>query len=76
MLHTLFNSIFYRPLYNLLLGIIAIMPGADVGLAVILLTVLVKLALFPLTQRSIYSQIEMKEIEPEINASPSTRKKR
>ena len=68
MLHTLWNSIFYRPLYNLLLGIIAIMPGADVGLAVITLTILVKLVLFPLTQKSIYSQMEMKELEPEIAA--------
>ncbi len=62
----LWNIIFYRPLYNLLLGIISIMPRADVGLAVILLTILVKLILFPLTQKSIYSQLEMKALEPEI----------
>lgn len=68
MFHTLWTEIFYRPLYNLLLGIVAFIPGADVGLAVILLTVIVKLILFPLTQKSIYSQIEMKELEPEINA--------
>lgn len=68
MLNAFWNNVFYRPLYNLLLGIIAIMPGADVGLAVITLTIIVKLILFPLTQRSIYSQIEMKELEPEINA--------
>ena len=66
MLYSLWNAIFYRPLYNLLLGIISIMPRGDVGLAVILLTVLVKLVLFPLTQKSIYSQIEMKALEPEI----------
>ena len=62
----LWNIIFYRPLYNLLLGIISIMPHGDVGLAVILLTILVKLILFPLTQKSIYSQLEMKALEPEI----------
>jgi YidC/Oxa1 family membrane protein insertase len=66
MLHTLWNEVFYRPLYNLLLVGIHIMPNADVGLAVILLTILVKLILFPLTQRSIDSQIRMKELEPEI----------
>ncbi len=68
MLHTLFTAAFYRPLYNLLLGFISIMPNGDVGLAVILLTILVKLVLFPLTQKSIYSQIEMKALEPEIAA--------
>ncbi len=68
MLHTIWNAVFYRPLYNLLLGFIAFMPNGDVGLAVILLTILVKLVLFPLTQKSIYSQLEMKALEPEIAA--------
>ena len=35
MLYSLWNAIFYRPLYNLLLGIISIMPRGDVGLAVL-----------------------------------------
>ena len=68
MLYSLWSAVFYRPLYNLLLGFISVMPHGDVGLAVILLTVLVKLVLFPLTQKSIYSQIEMKALEPEIAA--------
>jgi YidC/Oxa1 family membrane protein insertase len=50
------------------MGTIAVLPGGDVGLAVILITLLVKLVLFPLTQRSIESQIAMKEIEPAIEA--------
>ena len=66
MFTTIWNTIFYRPLYNLLLIVIAFMPGADVGLAVITLTILVKLILFPLTQKTIDSQLRMKELEPEI----------
>jgi YidC/Oxa1 family membrane protein insertase len=66
MLHSFWNAVFYRPLYNLLLGIVAFVPNGDVGLAVILLTVLVKLVLFPLTQRSIDSQLRMKALEPEL----------
>lgn len=72
MLHTLWNTIFYRPLYNLLLLGISFMPNGDVGLAVILLTILVKLILFPLTQRSIESQMRMKALEPELNRIKTT----
>ena len=64
---SLWNAIFYRPLYNLLLMFVAVLPNGDVGLAVILLTLIVKLILFPLTQKSIESQIKMKALEPELN---------
>ena len=66
MLHSFWNAILYRPLYNLLLFILTAVPGSDIGIAIILLTILVKLVLFPLTQRSIESQIAMKELEPKI----------
>jgi len=66
MLLTIWNTLFYAPLYNLLLVIIAIMPNGNVGLAIIIITILVKLVLFPLTQRSIESQLKMKAVEPEI----------
>jgi len=67
MFYSFWNTIFYRPLYNLLLLGVSVLPNGDVGLAVILLTILVKLILFPLTQRSIDSQIRMKALEPELN---------
>ncbi|MEJ0001713.1 MAG: hypothetical protein WDN09_00790 [bacterium] len=41
---------------NLLAALITVMPGGDVGVAIIILTIVVKLALFPLSQRSIQSQ--------------------
>ncbi len=56
MLHTLWNTILYRPFVNLLAALITVMPGGDVGVAIIILTIVVKLALFPLSQRSIQSQ--------------------
>ncbi|MBP6884637.1 MAG: membrane protein insertase YidC [Candidatus Pacebacteria bacterium] len=66
MLNNLWDTIFYQPLYNALIFAISIMPGGDVGLAIILLTIVVKLILFPLAQRSIDSQIAMKALEPDI----------
>jgi YidC/Oxa1 family membrane protein insertase len=63
---TIWNTIFYEPLYNALVFLTNILPGADVGLAVILLTVIVKFILFPFTQKTIESQARMRMLEPEI----------
>jgi YidC/Oxa1 family membrane protein insertase len=43
------------------------MPGKDIGLAIILLTVLVKMALYPLTKKSIESQTAMARMQPELD---------
>ena len=47
--------------------LVSVVPGGDVGIAVIVLTILVKLILFPLSQKSIESQAEMNILSPEIN---------
>lgn len=60
---TLFFETLYRPLYNILVGLIDILPHADIGFAVIILTLLVKVILFPLSKKSIQTQLVMKEIE-------------
>lgn len=68
----MFNSIwmnfFYEPLYNSLVFLISHVPWSDVGIAVVVLTILVKIITFPLTQKSLKSQIKMREIEPEIES--------
>lgn len=67
MIHTFWTVIFYQPLYNALLFCVWIIPGGDVGIAVILLTIIVKAILFPLTQKSINTQLKMKDLEQKIN---------
>jgi YidC/Oxa1 family membrane protein insertase len=67
MLGNVWNFILYRPLVNILAFFVAVIPGGDVGIAVIILTLLVKAILFPLSQRSIENQAKMKLLEPEIN---------
>ncbi len=66
MISSLWHSIVYRPLFNVLIVFINILPGHSVGGAIILLTVLVRLALFPLTGKSIRVQKAMKELEPKL----------
>jgi YidC/Oxa1 family membrane protein insertase len=67
MISYLWNLILYHPLINALAFLVSIIPGGDVGVAVIVLTILVKLVLFPLSQKSIESQAEMNILAPELN---------
>lgn len=62
----LLKVIFYEPLYNALVWLSAVLPGHNLGLAVIILTVAVKAALLPLQRRVSHTQIRMKELEPKI----------
>lgn len=62
----IWNEIFYQPIYNILIFIVNNVTFGDVGFAIIIVTILVKLALSPLTKKSIKSQILMKKMEPEI----------
>ncbi len=64
---SIYNTLIYHPLYNGFIFLINTFPWADAGMLVILLTVLVKLVLFPLSKKSVITQIKMKEIQPDID---------
>lgn len=61
-----FVTVFYQPLYNGLLLLTSILPWADAGVIIIIFTILVRLALFPLSQKSIVAQMKMRTIAPEL----------
>lgn len=63
-----FTTVFYQPIYNLLVYLMILLPWADAGIIIILVTVLVRLVLFPLSQKSIRTQLKMKDIAPELEA--------
>jgi YidC/Oxa1 family membrane protein insertase len=63
----MFTKIFYEPIYNALVFLIDIIPGGDVGLAIILLTLVVKFILLPLHRKAIVSQIKLREIQPKVD---------
>ncbi|MEI7709256.1 MAG: YidC/Oxa1 family membrane protein insertase [bacterium] len=67
MIHDVWSAILYRPLINALAFLVSVVPGADIGIAIILLTLLVKLALFPFSQRSIKNQAAMTMLAPELD---------
>lgn len=63
----LFNTILFEPLYNALILLIDVVPFADVGIAVVILTVIVKLVLFPLSIKAVRTQVKMKTLQGPIN---------
>lgn len=63
---TLFNEILYRPLLNALVFLYNIIPGQDFGIAIIVLTVIVRLVLYPLSQKAIKSQKALQQMQPKI----------
>ncbi len=66
MVSYLFNLVIFQPLYNALVLFIHIVPGGDLGLAIIGLTAAVKLALMPLAHRSIVTQRRVRDLNPRI----------
>ncbi len=61
----IYQNVIFKPLYNLLVGIMDVIPGIDIGIAVIIFTIIIRFILYPLSKSSLLTQARMKEIEPE-----------
>jgi YidC/Oxa1 family membrane protein insertase len=62
----IFNEVLYRPILNLLIFLYNIIPGQDFGIAIILLTILIKVVFLPLSLKTLRSQKQMQDIQPKI----------
>lgn len=62
----IYYTIIFEPLLNGLVFLIKVIPFRSVGLAVILLTLIVRFITFPLNHRAIVTQTKIKQLEPEI----------
>lgn len=66
MFSNIWHTVFFDPVYNGLVFFIDIIPGGDVGLAIIAITVVVKFILLPLSIKAAKTQKVIKEIEPKL----------
>lgn len=66
-LKSLGTTLFYQPLFNLLFGFVALLPGESLGYGIIALTVFIRLLLMPSTAASVRSQREMMALQPKID---------
>lgn len=64
----LFTTVFYQPLFNILVWFYNVIPGRDIGVAIVLLTALIRLVLYPLSLKSIKSQKALQDLQPKVKA--------
>ncbi len=66
MLGNIFHVVLYQPIFNLFIGIYNVIPYHDVGVVILLITILIRLILYPLTSASIKSQKSLQEMQPKL----------
>lgn len=64
----MFHSLVFQPLYNILIFLYDIVPGKDFGIAIILITILLRVVLIPFYKKQIESQQKLQELQPQIKA--------
>ncbi len=64
----LFHVALYQPLFNIFVGLYNIIPGHDVGVVIIIVTILLRIVVYPLTASSIKAQRSMQELQPKLEA--------
>jgi YidC/Oxa1 family membrane protein insertase len=62
----MFTSLIIQPIFNVLSGIYALLPGHDFGVAIVLFTVLARWALYPLLKKQLKNSKAMRELQPEL----------
>jgi len=67
MLISLYNTFLYQPLFNILIFFYNIVPLKDIGWAIILITILIRVILYPLSRSSIQSQKKLQTLKPKID---------
>lgn len=65
-MNSIFHTIVYDPLYNILIGLYDSISFGDFGVAIILTTILLKFFLIPLSKKQIESQKSLQELQPKI----------
>lgn len=61
-----FDVFIVQPIFNLLTALYSIIPGGDFGLAVIIFTILVRIAMWPLVKKQIEQVKAMRKVQPEM----------
>lgn len=62
----MFTTLIVQPIFNILVAIYALLPGHNFGLAIIIFTILIRLALWPLVKKQLHQTKAMRKIQPEL----------
>ena len=61
-----FYIILYQPLFNCLVLLYNYVPGHDFGIAIIFLTIIIRIILFPISVKAVRSQRGLQKLQPKI----------
>lgn len=62
----IFETLIVQPIFNLLVGLYSIIPGQDFGIALIIFTIIIRFALWPLVVRQLHQVKAMRKLQPEL----------
>lgn len=62
----MFQTLIVQPIYNLLVAMYGLLPGHDLGVSLVLFTVLVRLAMWPLLKKQLHQSKVMRDLQPEL----------
>lgn len=63
---SLFDLLLVQPIFNVLVLIYGVLPGHDFGISLIIFTILVRLAMWPLVKKQLNQTKVMRSIQPEL----------
>lgn len=70
----IFDVVIVQPIFNLLIGLYSLIPGGDFGIALIIFTIFVRFALWPLVKRQLHQVKAMRRLQPELARIKKTAK--
>jgi len=62
----IFELFIVQPIFNLLIGLYSLIPGGDFGIALIIFTILIRFAMWPLIVRQLHQVKAMRKLQPEL----------
>jgi len=62
----IFEILIVQPIFNLLIALYAFIPGSDFGITLIVFTILVRLAMWPLVKKQLHQVKAMRKLQPEL----------
>lgn len=63
----IYNDAIYRPILNLLVWLYNLIPGHDIGVVIIVVTLVIRFVLAPFTHKSLKGQRKMTALQPKLN---------
>lgn len=62
----MFQTYIVEPIYNILLAIYGLLPGHDLGISLLLFTILIRLIMWPLLKKQLHQSKVMRDMQPEL----------